>query len=349
MRVAIATVQVPFIRGGAEILAEGLLQALQAAGQSVDLITMPFRFAPVDEVQRSMKVWASENFENLNGYQCDRIICLKFPTFYLQHPNKVAWILHQHRSVYDLWETEFTKEFSQSEEGRQLKQDVTEKDTASLQQFRGVYTIAKTVSARLQKFNQISSTPLYHPPQFAEQFYNASAEPYIFFPSRLETLKRQNLLIQAMRLVSSPVVAMIAGEGGQQPYLQGLIDQFGLHQKVRLVGRLTDAEKLSFYANCLGVFFAPYQEDYGYVTLEAMLSRKPVITCKDAGEPAEFVVHRETGYIVEPEPSAIADAIDQLFENRLLAKKMGAAGYDRYNALNISWDNVVQKLLDCPV
>jgi len=53
MRVAIATVQVPFIRGGAEILAEGLLQALQAAGQSVDLITMPFRFAPVDEVQRS--------------------------------------------------------------------------------------------------------------------------------------------------------------------------------------------------------------------------------------------------------------------------------------------------------
>jgi glycosyltransferase involved in cell wall biosynthesis len=345
MRIAIATVQVPFIRGGAEILAEGLVHALQKAGHSVDLIAMPFRFSPVSEIQRSMKVWASENFENLNGYQCDRVICLKFPAFYLQHPNKIGWILHQHRSVYDLWETEFTAEFSRSAEGKRLKHEITEQDTKALSTFRDIYTIAKTVSDRLQKFNQIASKPLYHPPQFADQFYTAPAEPYIFFPSRLETLKRQDLLIQAMRFVRSPIVALIGGEGGQQPYLQGLIDQFGLHQKVRLIGRLTDAEKLSFYAHCLGVFFAPYNEDYGYVTLEAMLSRKPVITCKDSGEPVEFVVNGQTGWIVEPEPKAIAEIIDDLYEHQAIAQEMGISGRDRYNALDISWDNVVQKLL----
>lgn len=345
MRIAIATVQVPFIRGGAEILAEGLLHAIQAAGHSVELIAMPFRFSPVAEIQRSMELWASENFENLNGYQCDRVICLKFPSFYLQHPNKVAWILHQHRSVYDLWETEFTAEFSRSPEGKQLKQEITAQDSKALSEFRGVYTIAKTVSNRLQKFNQIASTPLYHPPQFVEQFYTASAEPYIFFPSRLETLKRQDLLIQAMRFVRSPIVALLGGEGGQHHYLQGLIEQFELQQRVRLMGRLNDAEKLSFYAHCLGVFFAPYSEDYGYVTLEAMLARKPVITCTDSGEPTEFVVDGQTGWIVEPEPKAIAEKIDYLYEQRAIAKAMGAAGYDRYNALNISWDHVVQKLL----
>lgn len=345
MRIAIATVQVPFIRGGAEILAEGLVHAIREAGHSVDLIAMPFRFSPVAEIQRSMKVWASENFEHLNGYQCDRVICLKFPAFYLQHPDKVAWILHQHRSVYDLWGTEYTAEFSRSAEGKQLKHEITEQDTQALSTFRSVYTIAKTVSDRLWKFNQIASIPLYHPPEFSEQFYTAPAEPYIFFPSRLETLKRQDLLIQAMRFVRSPIVALIGGEGGQQPYLQGLIEQFGLHQKVRLLGRLTDAEKLSFYAHCLGVFFAPYHEDYGYVTLEAMLSRKPVITCKDAGEPAEFVVNGQTGWIVDSEPEAIAEKLDHLYEHQAIAKEMGAAGYDRYNALNISWPNVVQKIL----
>jgi glycosyltransferase involved in cell wall biosynthesis len=345
MRIAIATVQVPFIRGGAEILADGLVQALQEVGHSVELISMPFRFSPVSEIQRSMKLWESENFEHLNGYQCDQVICLKFPAFYLQHPNKVGWLLHQHRSVYDLWNTEFTTEFTQSQEGKQLRQEITKQDIEALSRFRKIFTIAKNVSNRLQKFNQIDSIALYHPPQFAEQFYTESAEPYIFFPSRLETLKRQDLLIQAMRFVRSPIMAILGGEGGQQPYLQGLIDQYGLHQKVRLVGRLTDAEKLSFYAHCLGVFFAPYNEDYGYVTLEAMLSRKPVITCKDSGEPVEFVIDGETGRIVNSEPEEIAEAIDQLFENQILAKKMGIAGYDRYNALDISWDNVVQKLL----
>lgn len=347
MRIAIATVQVPFIRGGAEILADGLANALQAAGHSVEIIAMPFRFSPVSEIQRSMKLWASENFENLNGYQCDRVICLKFPAFYLQHPNKVGWLLHQHRSVYDLWDTEFTAEFSRSAEGKQLKQEITEQDTKALSTFRGVFTIAKTVSRRLQKFNQIASIPLYHPPQFAEQFYTAPAEPYIFFPSRLETLKRQDLLIQAMRFVRSPVVALIGGEGGQYPYLQGLIDQFGLHQKVRLLGRLSDNEKLSYYAHCLGVFFAPYNEDYGYVTLEAMLSRKPVITCKDSGEPVEFVVNGQTGWITEADPTEIAEKIDHLYEQQAIAKEMGSAGYDRYNALDISWANVVQKILGC--
>lgn len=345
MRVAIATVAVPFIRGGAEIHAEGLVRAIRESGHAVDLVSMPFRFSPVSEVQRSMKIWASENFEHLNGYQCDRVICLKFPTFYLQHPNKVAWILHQHREVYDLWNTEFTAELSQSLEGKQLKHDITEQDTKALSTFRRVFANAKTVAVRLQKFNQIASTPLYHPPQFAERFYTAPAEPYIFFLSRLETLKRQDLLIQAMQFVRSPIVALIGGEGGQHTYLQGLIERFDLQQKVRLIGRVTDAEKLSFYAHCLGVFFAPYNEDYGYVTLEAMLARKPVITCTDSGEPVEFVVNGQTGWIVEPDPKAIAEKIDHLYEHQNLAKEMGAAGYNRYNTLDISWSNVVQKIL----
>ncbi|MGC1394051.1 MAG: glycosyltransferase family 4 protein [Coleofasciculaceae cyanobacterium] len=346
MRIAVTTVQVPFIRGGAEILAEGLIKAIREAGHEVDEISMPFRFYPVSEVRRSMDIWESENFEYMNGYALDVVICLKFPTFYLKHPNKVAWLIHQHRSVYELWDTPFTEGLSNTSEGKNLRQDIIKRDTKALKSFKNLYTIARTVSERLQHFNQISSIPLYNPPRLANYFYTAPAEPYIFFPSRLEDLKRQDLLIKSMRYVRSPVVALLAGEGGKKTDLKHLISQLNLNQRVRLLGQITDDEMLGFYAHSLGVFFGSYSEDYGYVTLEAMLAAKPVITCSDSGGSLEFVVNGETGFVVEPNPEAVAQAIDELYFNQKGAAEMGKAGLERYHVLDISWDNVVQKLLN---
>ena len=76
-----------------------------------------------------------------------------------------------------------------------------------------------------------------------------------------------------------------------------------------------------------------------------MLSSKPVITCTDSGGTLEFVVDQETGSIVEPEPKQIAEKIDWLYENQQKAKKLGQNGLKAYRDKNISWDNVVAKLL----
>jgi glycosyltransferase involved in cell wall biosynthesis len=309
MRIAIATVQVPFIQGGAESHAQGLLQALQAHGHSAEIITLPFRFSPPAAVRRSMAQWQNEDLEQLNGYRPDRVICLRFPAFYLQHPHKVAWVLHQHRSVYDLWEHALIIDQA-SLDWSALRTEIFQQDTAALQACHRVFANSQTVADRLSKFNQIPAQPLYHPPPNADAFYNGAPLPYIFFPSRLEALKRQDLLIRAMAQVKSPVVALIAGTGGQQLQLQALIEQLGLGDRVRLLGHLSAAEHRGFYARALGVFFGPYQEDYGYVTLEAMLAAKPVITCSDSGGPTEFVVDGVTGAVVAPTSEAIAEVID---------------------------------------
>lgn len=345
MRIAVTTVQVPFIRGGAELLVEGLVKAIREAGHEAEEISMPFRFDPVSEVKRSMDIWESENFEYMNGYRLDLVICLKFPTFYLNYPKKVAWLIHQHRAVYDLWDTPFSEGLSMTVEGNILKKDIIKRDTKTFNAFDKIFTIGKTVSDRLQRFNQISSIPLYHPPKLANYLYAATAQPYIFFPSRLEDLKRQDLLINAMKYVKSPVAVLIAGDGGKKPALQQMIYQLNLSQRVKLIGRITDNEMLAFYAHCLGVFFGSYNEDYGYVTLEAMLAAKPVITCTDSGESLEFVIDGETGCVVKPEPEAIAQAIDELYFNQKRAAEIGRAGFERYHALAISWENVIQKLL----
>ena len=345
MRIVIATVQVPFIQGGAEALASGLLSALRAAGHEAEIVTMPFRFHPVDEIGRSMDVWEAEHLEEINGYRVDRVVALKFPAIYARHPAKVAWLLHQHRSVYDLWETQYSAELRALPAGVALKSAITQRDTAALRSCSRVFTIAKEVSQRLKRYNGLPSTPLYHPPPLAGRVYSAPAEPFVFFPSRLEELKRQWLLVEAMRHTRSPIVALIAGDGGQRDRLEKLVAQHGLARKVRLLGRISEDDMLAYYAHSLGIFFGPYEEDYGYVTLEAMLAEKPVLTCTDSGGPLEFVIPGETGLVTPPEPKAIAEALDRLYLDQRRAMTMGRAGAERYRSLRISWPRVVEELL----
>ena len=91
--------------------------------------------------------------------------------------------------------------------------------------------------------------------------------------------------------------------------------------------------------------YPPIDEDYGYVTLEAMLASKPLIVCSDSGGPLEFVRHEETGLIAEPQATSLAKAFDQTWENRTSAKEWGEAGRALYREMDISWANVVRKLL----
>src|SRR5437867_6144012 len=109
-----------------------------------------------------------------------------------------------------------------------------------------------------------------------------------------------------------------------------------------MLGEVDDAEVIELYANALAVVFPPFDEDYGYVTLEAFLSRKPVITTTDAGGPLEFVVDGVNGYVCPPEPEALGAAIARLGADRAHAARLGEAGYDR--ARTITWTGVVERL-----
>lgn len=158
-------------------------------------------------------------------------------------------------------------------------------------------------------------------------------------------MKRQDLLIQAMQHTRTPVKAIIAGDGGQRPRYERLIEELRVGNKVKLIGTITEEEKYTLYARSLGVFFGPLDEDYGYVTLEAMLSSKPVVTCTDSGGPLEFVAHEDNGFVVSPAPVLIAEAIDWLYAHGRDAKQLGKRGREAYNDKNISWTRVVQTLL----
>jgi len=248
--------------------------------------------------------------------------------------------MHQHRSVYELYE-----EQPVSAELAALRDAVLEFDGRVLGRASKLFANSHRVAQRLQQFNGLTAEPLYHPPHAETQFFCDEAYDYLFCPSRLESLKRQDLIIRAAAHMRSNVRLLLGGEGGQKPHYQRLIAKLGVEEKVQLIGRFSEAEKRVLYARCLGVVFVPRDEDYGYITLEAMLSAKPVITCTDSGGPLEFVQAGETGMVVEPEPEALAAAIDELVTQRQQARQMGENGLEHYREQGISWSAVVETLL----
>jgi glycosyltransferase involved in cell wall biosynthesis len=343
MRVAVTTVQVPFIKGGGELHASGLTEALKNQGVEVELVSIPFRYSPAQEVIKTMDTWAAQDFDSLSCGRVDRVICLKFPTYYLEHPRKVVWLMHQHRAVYELFDTEYG-ESSDSPASVHLRGEVLRRDTAALSRVR-VFANSRRVAERLASFNKLPSVPLYHPPRCSESFFAGDQLPYIFAPSRIESLKRHELLLRAMPLIDSSVMAVFVGEGGIRTQLERLATDLQLENRVRFLGHVSFNDLLQLYANSLGVYFGPFDEDMGYVTLEAMLSSKPVITCRDSGGPLEFVIHDETGFVVDPAPEAIAASVNRLAADRSLARRLGQAGRARYMDMDISWTRVVDALL----
>lgn len=340
MNILIATVQVPFVRGGGELLAEGLKAAIARHGHRVDILTAPFRFSPSNEVEKSMEWWAEQQLSSFCAGSVDRVIYLKFPCYYASHGNAVLWLLHQHRAYYELW-----NEKEQVRTDGSVRREVVRRDTESLARIQRRYTIAKRVSDRLKSFNGLDSTPLYHPPFGERLFFSGESLPYVFSPSRLEPLKRQMLLVEAMALVKGTIGAVIAGEGGAKAALERRISELDLGDRVKLVGRVSDQDLRAYYARSRCVFFGPFDEDYGYISLEAMLSSKPVITCRDSGGTLEFVNEGINGRVVDPEPAAIAQAIDAYAASPELSQRHGAEGRRIYDDLGISWDHVVKELL----
>ena len=200
--------------------------------------------------------------------------------------------------------------------------------------------LSSTVAGRADYFPAGASVPVAHAPSWRDGLHSGRGS-YLFTVSRLDHPKRIDLLIGAMEHVRAQVPLRIAGTGPQEAALRELA---GGDPRITLTGFLNDADLADAYAGSLAVLFAPYQEDYGYITLEAMLSAKPVITTTDAGGPTELVQDGVTGLIVDPDPAAIGTAIDRLVSSRRRARRMGKVGLER--ARRVNWDEVVAKLLD---
>jgi glycosyltransferase involved in cell wall biosynthesis len=342
MKIALCSSFVPFINGGARNIVDWLESIFQESGHQVEKVYLPQIDVPELLFQQKMA------YRWIDLDSADRVICFRPPAHFISHPHKILWFIHHIRVFYDLWDTSY-RGFPNNAKYQGIRHALHAADTAALSEAQKIFTNSQVVSNRLYQFNNVHSEVLYPPIIQPERFYCKEYNNEIVSICRLEHHKRQHLLLEAMQFTKSPIVLRICGVGNLQysKELMEIITRLNLHERVILDERwISEEEKVELFSACLAAAYLPLDEDsYGYPSIEASHSSKAILTTFDSGGVLELVEDGINGYVVEPSPEAIAEAMDKFYYDREHTKAMGKNALARLNELNISWSHVLERML----
>ena len=343
-RITIVTSHPTLSQGGHLVITQALERALREAGHEAAIIYTPeARFGALASAYWT--TWRTDVRHAHSGLPVDQVISLRFPSYAVRHVQHTCWLNHRMREYYDRWEP-----FKRSLSYRNvIKESVRRQVVHACDRFLltcqvdRMFAQSKTIQGRLAEWGGVSSKVLYPPPP-QRQYRSDGYEDYLFALSRLTPLKRIGLLLESLNQPETAGVrCLIAGDGEERVALQMRIDQLGMTDRVKLLGRLSETELLDHLSRCRAVCFPPLAEDYGFVTVEAFASKKAVITCFDSGGPAELVKDGVNGLVCSPTAAALAVGIQTLMDDRDLAERYGSAGHDV--ARGLSWEKVVARLV----
>ncbi len=347
-RIAILGVQVPFVRGGAEMLNDELVRQINLRSDRfdavADLIQLPYKWYPDTQVLNHMLAWKMLDITEADGHPIDLAIATKFPSYAADHSNKVLWLVHQHRMFYDLEGTRFDV-LSTNEDDRAARFCARRADTLAARSCKAHFAIAETVAARLQRYNDIEAQVLHPPPRLRDRIEPGEFGDYILYVGRLESIKRIEFLIDALA-IDTTSKAIVLGAGKYRDVLVKRAEKLELGGRCVFPGFVSDEEYLRYLANCRAVYYAPVDEDYGFATVEAFLAEKPVLTFRDSGEPQAMVGKTGAGWIAQ-ESTAEALAALTARVSAASAAMLHDTGYlARPFARGIHWDAVLHQLVE---
>ena len=164
--------------------------------------------------------------------------------------------------------------------------------------------------------------------------------------------KGHDVMLRALPLVAARVPEVrwvVVGEGPLRPELETLAQSYGVRDRVRFVGRVSDSERDAWYHRA-HVFAMPARtpaagvgEGFGIAFLEANAHGLPVVAGAVGGA-LEAVVDGETGVLVEPtDHIAVADAITDLLEDPEGARRLGAVGAERARR-EFAWPSIAARV-----
>lgn len=344
MKIFVVNNMTPHMHGGAEDLATYLISHLRMAGHEAELLRIPFRYEPAECIYSEMLACRMMHIGD-----ADLVIALKFPAYLIPHPKKVLWLVHQYRQAYDMWDSGYSN-IPASETGHKLRSAIREADEECFHGVKHLYTISPVTQSRLKKYNNFESELLRTPINGPEDYSPGDYGDYIFCGGRINLIKRQHLLVEAMRHVRSEAKLLIAGpaDSPQDVHrLEAMVEQCGLRDRVILKIGYHDRDKLvPMMCNSLACAYLPIDEDsYGYVTMEANQAGKGVLTVNDSGGLLDLVIDEQTGWVRSPDPREISEAIDLIFSNRRRSKEIGTHARSEWLKKEITWERTVERLV----
>jgi len=344
MKVLIVNNMAPFIWGGAEELAAHLEKNLIIAGHDAEILRIPFQWEPVQTIASQMLMVRAFELWNV-----DHVIALKFPAYLIRHPSKTLWLLHQYRQAYDLFDAGQTNILDDAT-GNEIHTIIRAADHEAFTESRRIFTNSDITKQRLKKYNDFDAEVLLPPLNDPELFSGGKSQGYIFAGGRVNSMKRQHLLVQAMAEAKPHVRLVVAGPpdtSDDAVRLQQLVEQYRLQDRVKLDLRFLTRRELAQYVNeANACAYIPFNEDsLGYVAMEAASAKKPIISSTDSGGVLGLVRDRETGWIAKPTPASLADVFNQACCDTAAIQSMGHAANKLWNDMEISWPSTIERLL----
>jgi glycosyltransferase involved in cell wall biosynthesis len=166
--------------------------------------------------------------------------------------------------------------------------------------------------------------------------------PTFAYLGRLKKYKGVHLCIEAFaRVARKDAVLEIAGAGDYRPALEALARSLDLGNRVRFLGRISEAEKLSLLRRSWALLFASPKEGWGITNLEAAACATPVVASNSPGI-RESVRDGETGYLVpHGDVQAMAAAMTRLAESLSLVESLGVRA--RVFATGFTWERAADE------
>ncbi len=344
MKVLIVNNMAPFVWGGAEELATHLRLNLIEAGVESEILRIPFQWEPTAGIPAQMLLCRRLELTNV-----DRVIALKFPAYLIRHHEKVIWCLHQFRQAYDLHDPASPDPTMAASDG-ELLQAIARADAQAFGEARRVFTNSPVTAGRLERFNRIEAEVLYPPVNDPERFTGGEPQGYVFAGGRVNAMKRQHLLLEALALTPSSVRLVIAGPPEGPTTADDLAKraaELGVQDRLHLDLRFLERDEIAEWVNgASACAYLPQDEDsLGYVAMEAATAAKALITTDDAGGVLGLVEHDATGWVAEPTPEALAEVMTAATTDAAVARRRGRAARERWDAFDITWPATVEKLL----
>jgi glycosyltransferase involved in cell wall biosynthesis len=161
---------------------------------------------------------------------------------------------------------------------------------------------------------------------------------FILSLGRIVRTKGLGYLMEAMREIEAPL--LVCGEGPDRKHLEKLANKYGLQDKVRFLGRVSEERKAELFASCKMFVIPSTFEAYGIAAAEAMSYGRPVVASNIGGLPE---VMNDCGILVPPKDSkALAVAIHSLLSDEKLRRECSRKARER--AQHYSWDHSAEKL-----
>jgi glycosyltransferase involved in cell wall biosynthesis len=342
-RIAVVTSSPPMVEGGHMVIARELARALRENGHDAHIVVTPQnRFGR--QASSYLATWLTD-VGSSEGRSIDQVISLRYPSYAVRHPRHVCWLNHTMREYYDLWERFSAGLTPQGRAKERIRRAVIHAADRYLltRNVTRVFVQSRTIQQRLSMWPDIRATVLYPPAPQRAYRCDEYGDSFLLV-SRLTPLKRAELVIAALAHAEGRGVrCILAGDGDQRASLEKLAHERGVADRVKFTGRVTDDQLVELLGRCRAVCFPPYQEDYGFVTVEAFASHKAVVTCSDSGGPAELVTDQLSGFVCDPTPESIARALRMLAEDTALAERMGQQAFEAGGRL--TWADTVRQLV----